>query len=218
MRFRDRIDAGRRLAVLLQGRQWTAPVVAGIPRGGLLVAAALAEALQAELDIVVARKLPAPWHKELAIGAVAEEGQEHLLSDAQWSDSWRRSYLDQVRKSQLAMVQQRVEWYRHTCRQIAVADRSVVVVDDGVATGATLVAALKVMRNRQVKELMVAVPVASKEALAMASHWCDEIFCLHQPASFQAVGEFYDAFAPVDDAMALQILERFRRSQAPVLP
>jgi predicted phosphoribosyltransferase len=182
------------------------------------VASAVAETLQAELDIVVARKLPAPWQKELAIGAVAEEGQEHLLADVDWSDSWRRSYLNQVRKTQLAMVQQRVEWFRQTCPQIAVADRSVVVVDDGAATGATLVAALKAMRTRRIKELMVALPVASQEALAMASHWCDEIFCLHRPAAFQAVGQFYDAFAPVDDAMALQILERFRRSKATVLP
>ena len=218
MRFRDRNDAGRRLAVLLKGRHWTAPVVAGIPRGGLQVAAAFAEMLQAELDVVVARKLPAPWQKELAIGAVAEEGQEYLLSDADWSASWRRSYLDQVRKSQLALVQQRVEWFRRTCPQIAVADRSVVVVDDGAATGATLVAALKAMRTRGPKELMVAVPVASQESLAMARHWCDEVFCLHQPESFQAVGQFYDAFAPVDDALALQILERFRRSTASVLP
>jgi putative phosphoribosyl transferase len=218
MKFRDRTDAGRRLAVLLEGRQLTAPVVAGIPRGGLQVAAAFAETIQAQLDIIVARKLSAPWHSELAIGAVAEEEQEYLLSDADWSDSWRRSYLNQVRMSQLAMVQQRVEWFRSTCPQIAVADRSVVVVDDGVATGATLVAALKAMRTRRPKELMVAVPVASPEALALARQWCDEIFCLHQPASFQAVGQFYDFFAPVDDAKALQILERFRRSTVPVLP
>jgi predicted phosphoribosyltransferase len=217
MKFRDRTDAGSQLAVLLEGRHLTAPVVAGIPRGGLQVAAAFAEILHAQLDVVIARKLPAPWHKELAIGAVAEEAQEHLLLGADWSESWRRSYLDQVRKSELAMVQQRVEWFRRTCPQIAVADRSVVVVDDGVATGATLVAALKAMRIRGPRELIAAVPVASEEALQIARHWCDELFCLHQPESFHAVGQFYDAFAPVDDAAALQILERYRRSTVPVL-
>jgi predicted phosphoribosyltransferase len=218
MRFRDRTDAGSRLAVLLEGRHLTAPVVAGIPRGGLQVAAVFAKILQAQLDVIVARKLPAPWHKELAIGAVAEGDQVHLLSDADWSASWRKSYLDQVVKTQLARVHPRVEWFRRTCPQIAVDDRSVLVVDDGIATGATLVAALKAMQLRRPKELLVAVPVASGEAVAMVRDWCDELFCLHQPESFQSVGQFYDAFAPVDDAMALQILERFRRSTASFQP
>jgi predicted phosphoribosyltransferase len=207
--FRNREDAGMQLAEKLRGRAFHEPLVLAIPRGGIVVGAELAHALEADLDVVLARKLRAPGQPELALGAISESGAVYLNRDVCRLIAPKSSYLLQERRFQTAEIAWRQKLFRHGRPMIPVAGRSVIVTDDGLATGATMIAALQTIEDQQPREVIVAVPVASPDRLEEVRRWCDDLVCLSAPWAFRAIGESYADFTPVDDARVVAVLRAF---------
>lgn len=204
--FRNRAEAAHLLAQRLQGRELHDPLVLAIPRGGVVTGAVLARELGAELDVVLARKLRAPGQPELAVGAVAEEGQVHLNQPIEGHLGLTEEYVARERAHQLSEIARRKELFRAVRPPAPLAGRSVIVTDDGIATGATMSAALQVARAQDPHELIVAVPVASPDRLEEIRRRCDEVICLLAPRSFWAISQFYKDFSPVEDHEALELL------------
>lgn len=208
MQFRDRTDAGRRLAAALTDQQRADPLVLGLPRGGVPVAAGIASALGVPVDVFVARKIGAPGHEELGVGAVAEGSEDPVFSDA-----GRRLGLPPERLGELAArerqeLRRRVARYRGARPLPDPFGRDVVLVDDGLATGVTAEAALLALRARQPHRLTLAVPVGAREAVDRLAAFADEVVCLLVPRTFLAVGEWYEDFAQVTDEEVLAQLVR----------
>ncbi len=212
--FQDRADAARRLAGVLRGRPLHEPLVLAIPRGGVVTGAVLARELGAELDVVLSRKLRAPLHPEYALGAVAEDGRVYLNPQAEGLLDPGGAYLDEERRHQIAEIARRGAMFRAVRPRARVAGRSVIVTDDGIATGSTMIAALQSVRGQGPAELIVAVPVASPDRLEEVRRWCDDVVCLHAPRWFQAVGQLYGDFTQVEDEEAVRLL----RESAPAVP
>jgi putative phosphoribosyl transferase len=207
--FRDREDAARQLADKLKDRALHEPLVLAIPRGGVVTGAVLARELGADLDVVLSRKLRAPFQPELAIGAITEDGQVYLNHHA-------REYLDQLedylvaeRRHQLAEIARRKKLFRGVRPQAPVAGRSVIVTDDGIATGSTMIAALQAVKPQRPREVIVAVPVALPDRLEEVRRWCDDVVCLLSPEIFWAIGQFYEDFSQVEDDEVVQLLRPF---------
>jgi hypothetical protein len=206
--FRNREDAGRQLAERLKQRTLSNPLVLGIPRGGVVIGAVLARELGAELDVVLARKLRAPGQPELAIGAIAEDGQMHLNRLGQELTGDMPEYVDEEHTLQQAEIKRRQRLFRKVRPQAAIQGRSVIVTDDGIATGATMLAALQVLRSQGPLEIIVAVPVGSPDRLVEVEPYCDELVCLLCPDDFWAIGQFYRDFQQVDDESVIELLRR----------
>jgi predicted phosphoribosyltransferase len=213
--FRDREDGGRRLAELLKGRAFRDPLVLAIPRGGVVTGAALARELGAELDVVLARKLRAPFQPEFAIGAIAEDGHVTLNPGAADMAGASDEYLDGEKRHQLGEIERRKKLFRAVRPAARIAGRSVIVTDDGIATGSTMIAALQAVRARHPYELIVAVPVASPDRLAEVRRWCDAAVCLLAPEEFWAVGQFYEQFSTVEDDDVVRLLREAAPAGAP---
>jgi predicted phosphoribosyltransferase len=203
--FYNRDDAAEQLAEKLHGRKLYHPLVLAIPRGGLVTGAVLARHLGAELDVVLSRKLRAPDQPELAIGAIAEDGRVYFNHKVWETPHVTGGYLAAERRHQLTEIRRRRHLFRAVRPQARIMDRSVIVTDDGIATGSTMIAALKVIKTQRPRELIVAVPVASPDRLAEVSGWCDEIVCLVSRAKFEAIGHFYADFRQVDDDEAIEL-------------
>jgi predicted phosphoribosyltransferase len=216
MRFADRADAGRRLALALRSYRDRDPVVLALPRGGLPVAAEIASALAAPFDVVLVRKIGAPWQPELAMGALVEGDpptitrNEAILSAA-GIDERAFAAATQRARAELEDARRRLLGDRP---RATIAGRDAVLVDDGVATGATARAALQAIRRRGAKTVTLAVPVASHEALAALRGEADDVVCLAAPTCFGSVSQFYANFRQVEDEEAVAILARF----SPTLP
>lgn len=205
--FKDRSEAGNLLARELKGLRGKGIVVLGIPRGGIVVAAEMAALLEAELDIVLSHKLGAPGNPELAIGAISEDG-EVLLNEGLLSYSGaEESYIQQEKARRLAEIKGRVEQYRRVHPKVSLKGKAVVITDDGVATGATMDAALWAARKEEPKRLISAVPVGPKETLERLTEYADEVICLRVPSYFMAVGQFYRDFEQIGDEEVLRILK-----------
>jgi predicted phosphoribosyltransferase len=204
--FADRQDAGFQLAARLKQRALERPLVLAIPRGGVVVGAVLARELGAELDVILARKLRAPWQPELAIGAVSEDGDVHLAAFAQDVPGVTDHYLDIERSQQLEEIARRQKLFREARQPAQVAGRSVVVTDDGIATGSTMFAALRILRAKKAREIIIAVPVAPATLLARLRAQCGHVECLLAPVDFGAVGAFYRDFEQVEDDEVLRLL------------
>lgn len=213
--FQNREDAARQLAQAMRGRKLHQPLVLAIPRGGVVTGAVLARELGAELDVVLARKLRAPAQPELAIGAVGEDGSVYLNHFAKEILGPMDEYLDQERRHQIAEIARRKKLFRAARPQATIADRSVIVTDDGIATGSTMIAALQSVKTQKPRELIVAVPVASPDRLAEIRKWCDDVVCLHAPVEFWAIGQFYEDFAQVEDDEVVEMLKANRPAPAP---
>jgi putative phosphoribosyl transferase len=201
------VDAGAQLAERLGHYRGQDVLVLGIPRGGVPVAAEVARRLGADLDIVVARKLGAPDSPELAIGAVTANGGRFLNEGVIEELSVPESYVATVTAAQMAEARRRAERFRDGRAQERVKDRTVIIVDDGLATGATMRAAVRSVRSQQPSRLVVAVPVGSPEACAALRSEADEVVCLYEPEPFWAVGLYYRHFQPTEDAEVQQVLQ-----------
>jgi hypothetical protein len=208
--FRNREDAALRLAAALKDRDLHDPLVLGIPRGGVVIGSVLARELGAELDVVLARKLRAPGQPELALGAVSESGQVYL-NRAVEDNLWMRDYLAEEMRYQSAEIARRREVFRGGQPPAPISGRSVIVTDDGIATGSTMLAALRVVRKHHPRELIVAVPVAAADRLRQVQPWCDEVVCLLVPEWFSAIGQFYQDFTQVEDDEVLALLRKHGR-------
>jgi putative phosphoribosyl transferase len=218
--FIDRLDAGRQLADRLANYRGQDALVLGIPRGGVPVAAEVARLLGAELDVVVARKLGAPHSPELAIGAVTANGGRYLSEDLIREIGINESYIDRVTDKERDEAARRQKRFRGGEPAPRIADRVVIVVDDGLATGATMHAAVRSIRVGQPGRLVVAVPVGSFEACAALQDEADEVVCLYKPEPFWAVGLYYDDFRPTEDETVEEILSGMRalRGERLLLP
>lgn len=201
--FQDRDDAARQLAAGLQAYRGQHPLVLAIPRGAVPMAKAVAAALEGEFDVVLVRKLRAPHQPELALGAVDESGWTYLGAGAA---SFGAEYLAAEKKLQLDVLRQRRAQYTPLRPPIDPGGRTVIVVDDGLATGATMVAALHSLRGHRPAKLVCAVPVSSPEALEKVRALADEVLYLQAPEDFHAVGQFYQDFAQVEDAQVIALL------------
>jgi predicted phosphoribosyltransferase len=204
--FRDREDAGRRLGDALRSRPLRDPLVLAIPRGGVAVGAPLARSLGAELDVVLARKLRAPFQPEYAIGAIAEDGHITLNPLYRRVAGFSTDYLDQETRYQMAEIDHRKQLFRAVRSPAAMTGRSVIVTDDGIATGSTVIAALQAARSHNPHELIVAVPVAAVDRLEEVRRHCDDAICLLLPDDFYAVGQFYRHFEAVEDEEVVRLL------------
>jgi predicted phosphoribosyltransferase len=207
--FRDREDAARRLATRLKGRPFHDPLVLAVPGGGVVVGAVLARELGADLDVVLARKLWAAGCRELVIGAVAEDGDVCLTRYGDKRAGWLAENLHDECRYQLLEILRERRVFRRLRPAAPVRGRSVIMTDDGVAAGSRLIAAVLAVRAQQPRELVVAVPVAAPGALGEVKDRADEVVCLLRPPRFEAVGQFYQDFRPVEDEQALDILRGF---------
>lgn len=204
--FRNREEAGRQLVDAMKNRKLHDPLVLAIPRGGVPVGAVLAQGLDAELDIVLSRKLPAPGQPELAIGAISEDGQVYLNDDARGLVVKLDDYLVSECRHQMAEIARRKKLFRQVRPPARIAGRSVIVTDDGIATGSTMIAALQTVKSQAPEEIIVAIPVASPDRLKEVSKLCDHTVCLLAPEDFMSVGQFYWEFTQVEDQEAIRLL------------
>lgn len=210
MPFQDRDDAARQLAGELRRFAADHPVVLAIPRGAVPMGEVIAHELDGDLDVVLVRKLGAPFNAEFAVGAIDEDGWCYIADYAAGAGA-DAQYLEREKREQVALLQRRRAAYTPGRKALPLAGRVAIVVDDGLATGATMIAALHSVAARKPHRLVCAVPVASREALGKIAPYADEIVCLEAPAGFQAVGQFYRVFPQVGDHEVAQILRGYAR-------
>ncbi len=208
--FENRQDAGQQLGQRLLHLKDDHPVVLGLPRGGVVVAAEVAQVLGAPLDVLVVRKLGAPHQPELAIGAVTNgDKPQRILNDKVIAlVGVGDEYLRKETAAQLDEVRRRQTLYRGGRSAIDTTQRTVIVVDDGIATGATVRAGIQALRQSNITRVVLAVPVAPQETVDVLCAEVDELICLATPQKFAAVGAFYRDFYQTTDAVVIQVLER----------
>ena len=208
MHFRDRREAGQLLAkelAALRGRKDV--IVLGVPRGGVVVAYEVAQALGAPLDVYITRKIGAPNNPELAIGAAASDGTLVLDHDLIERIGVPDRYVQEETARQRQEIKRRLAAYRGSRPEADLHGKTVVLVDDGVATGATTLASLRAVKARQPAKLILAVPVGPEDTIQVLASEADEVVCLYTPDLFWAVGAFYSAFDQTTDAEVIQLLQ-----------
>jgi len=207
MPFLNRAAAGQRLATLLEHLRSSDVVVVGLPRGGVPVAFEVARALRAPLDVIVVRKLGVPCQPELAMGAIGEGGARIVDERVVRAAGVTTEELAAVEAREWAQLESRVARFRGRRAPVELRNRTVVVVDDGIATGSTARAACQVARVQGAARVVLAVPVAPVQSLAMLRRNADEVVCVETPSSFFAIGQFYDDFSPTTDSEVVDLLE-----------
>jgi len=211
MLFRNRRDAGRQLADALNYLKGAGCVVLALPRGGVPVAAEVARGLGAPLDLLLVRKIGAPQHPELAIGAVIDGGRPMAIRDEEMmrlTGTSPRAF-DQICLGELAEIERRRKFYLGGRSPVPVGGKIAIVVDDGLATGSTMRVALRALRERKPGMTVMAVPVAPASSLRTFREEADQIVCLKTPEPFGAVGYFYDDFSPTSDEEVITILREY---------
>ena len=212
MLFIDRHDAGRRLGGRLLELKEKSPIVLALPRGGVPVGFEVARALAAPLDLVLVRKIGAPFQEELAVGAITDGEDPEFVTDARLVADLHISpeYLEEAKTAALQEIERRRRIYLGDRQPVDVAGRTVIVVDDGIATGATMLAALRATRRRKPGQIVLAVPVAPEHALRDLRREVDKIVCLDTPTDFEAVGQFYRQFPQLRDEEVIELLDQAR--------
>jgi putative phosphoribosyl transferase len=208
--FYDRTDAGRRLAKLLKRRIQGPCIVLAIPRGGVVVGYEVAKELGCPLDVVISRKVGAPAQPELAVGAVAEDGVVFVDEEIAGLVGVSRDYVERRAREELREVRRRAEEYRGGREMPDLSGKTVILVDDGLATGLTMMAAVHMARNKGAEKVVVAVPVSPLETVAKLRRHADEVICLETPTNFYAIGQFYERFDQLTDEETNSILRKSR--------
>jgi putative phosphoribosyl transferase len=209
--FTNRVEAGQRLATALKDVAVKNGIVLAIPRGGVVVGYEVAEALNLPLDVIIPRKIGAPGNPELAIGAMTEDGtvilDEQLISYMNVPSD----YVERESENQRLEIQRRMKLYRQNAPYPNLKGRDVIVVDDGIATGSTMKAALASVKNRGANTVVAAVPVGPPSTIEELKTQADHVVCLFMPESFYAIGEFYDDFSQTMDEEVIDLLKRNRQ-------
>jgi putative phosphoribosyl transferase len=207
--FADRREAGRQLAALLDHHAGLdAVVVLALPRGGVPVAYEVARALRAPLDVFLVRKLGVPGHRELAMGAIASGGVRVLNDDVVAWYGLSASVIDEVAREEQAELERRERAYRDDRPPVILRDRIVLLVDDGLATGSSMKAAVRAVRAQAPRRIIVAVPVAAPDTCRELADMADEVVCARTPRAFSAVGQWYRDFSQTTDAEVRELLRR----------
>jgi predicted phosphoribosyltransferase len=211
MSFKDRSEAGRKLAVALARYRDQQPVVLALPRGGVPVATEVATALDAPLDLILVRKIGVSFQPELAMGAVVDGGEPLIVrnEDVIRLAGIEESEFKAVCDNELAEIERRRQRYLGSRERVSIAGRTAIVIDDGIATGATTRAALRSTRMRNPKKLVLAVPVAPTDSLASMREEADEVVCLEDHEFFGAIGFYYRNFRQISDEEVIEMLRRF---------
>lgn len=212
MSFRDRQDAGRKLSARLEHLRDAKPIVVGLPRGGVPVAAEVANALDAPLDVIVVRKLGVPYQPELGFGAIGEGGVEVLNEEVLRAAGLGDDDIARVEAKEREEVARRARRFRGDRPPVPLAGRTVIVVDDGLATGGTARAALEVAREHGASRVVLAVPVAPVGTVRAMQDVADEVVCLETPSAFFAIGQWYDDFTQTSDDEVVDLLANGARS------
>jgi len=213
--FTHRTDAGRQLAAALERFKSAKPVVLALPRGGVPVAYEVAKALDAPMDLVLVRKIGAPWQPELAIAAVVDGGRPETVINQDIVDQLNipPSYIEEQAAAELEEIERRRQRYLADRPRVDVAGRTAIVIDDGIATGATMEAALHATRRAGPKRLILAVPVAPPETIERLRAEVDEIVCPQSPKPFGAIGLFYAEFHQLSDDEVVDLLQRAKTDE-----
>lgn len=208
MIFRDRSDAGRQLAVALEHLRGSDAVVVGLVRGGVVIAAEVAKMLGLAIDVMIVKKIGAPENEELALGAVSEDGigvfNDHLIAMLGVSRDYLRKEIERKKEQ----IKEARRGYLQGRQSVQLSEMTVVLVDDGIATGASMKAAIQAARAQQAGRVIVAVPVAASESLKEMELEADEVVCLYSPSIFYAVGAFYKNFPQITDDEVAALLDR----------
>ncbi|MEM3437526.1 MAG: phosphoribosyltransferase [Nitrososphaerales archaeon] len=208
--FKNRLEAGRILAEALLEYKNKNTIVLAIPRGGVVVAYEVAKALNAPLDLIIPRKIGAPDQPELAIGAITEDGttilNQNIIQNLKVSDEYIKAEV----KRQIEEIKRRIKKYLGDKPRISIKGKIVILIDDGVATGATIRAAIASIRKREPALIVLAIPVGPKDTVRELRKYADKVICLITPEPFFAIGQFYENFDQISDEEVIQILNRFR--------
>lgn len=203
--FNDRNDAAKKLAAALSQYKGKNPLVLAIPRGAVPMAKIIADELQGDFDVVLVRKLRAPYQPELAIGSIDESGWAYIAPHAASTGADQR-YIESEKHAQMETIKARRKQYTPIRPPLDPHGRIVIVIDDGLATGATMISALHGLRDKQPEKLICAVPVSPPDTLSRIEKLADEVVCLMAPEYFQAVGQFYRDFDQVEDEEVIDVL------------
>ncbi|MHA1262128.1 MAG: phosphoribosyltransferase [Candidatus Freyarchaeota archaeon] len=206
--FRDRVEAGTKLAKELQAYKRENPVVLAIPRGGVVVGYEVARELGAPLDIVIPRKIPSPHNPELGVGAVAQDGTVIINQQIKEYLNVSDEYIQEEAERQIREIERRMRTYRGDREPFPVKDRVVILVDDGIATGVTMRAAIRSLRKQTPRKIVVAVPVAPPRTIKKIEEEADEVVCLLAYEPFEAVGQFYMDFRQTTDSEVINLLQK----------
>lgn len=209
-RYANRVEAGRMLAKELASRNYENPVVLALPRGGVPVAAEVAKTLGAPLDLLLVRKIGVPWQPELALAAVVDGPEQDVVIN---ENVWRSAQVsddefEQLKAREIQEMDRRRMTYLQGRHRVKIEGATAIVIDDGIATGATVRAALKALRRSKPKKLVLAVPVAPPDTLARLQQEVDELVCLQAPEPFYAIGAFYQDFTQTSDDDVIAILDQ----------
>ncbi|ACX53219.1 phosphoribosyl transferase domain protein [Ammonifex degensii KC4] len=211
--FVDRVDAGRQLAARLKGRNYPRGLVLAIPRGGVVVGAEIARELKLPLDVIIPRKIGAPGNPELAIGAVTQDGIPLFNEDLVQRLRVTPEEKEVLVREALEEVERRLKRYRASLPPVSWRDRTIILTDDGIATGFTVLAALRSLKRASPREIILAVPVAPPDTLSFLRPEVDELVCLYAPEFFMAVGQFYEHFEQTTDEEVIALLEELGPKQ-----
>jgi predicted phosphoribosyltransferase len=211
MLFKDRIQAGQKLAEKLLEYKDKNVIILAIPRGGVVVAYEIAKVLNAPLDLIIPRKIGAPYQPELAIGAVTQDGTIILNEDIISYLPIPENYIEAEAERQKKEIERRLIKYRGSAIEPKLENKIVIIVDDGIATGATMLAAIASIRKKKPLKIIAAIPVAPPESLEKIKEYADEIVCLQTPEPFFAIGQFYERFEQLEDEEVIDILNKSKK-------